>query len=151
MGLRLYLCDIVGDGLSPQTAFRTGLQRTAVVGTEPNIRTTVAGAPLFTWHLHVARATDWSAPDADATCVRLFDAADLPDTIDTFAELKAFLQSKVVGDIPLARRQALNSRLTARGIDTSQVTLATTWWQVLRGVVKQLNDGVLPAADGITI
>lgn len=151
MGLRLYLCDVIGDGFSPATAFRTGLQRTALVGSEPNIRTDATGAPAFTWHLHVARAANWSVQDADATLVRLFDAADLPDTIDTWAELRAFLQSKTVGDIPLARRQALNSRLTARGIDTSSVTLATTWWQVLRGVVKQLNGGVLPAGDGIGI
>lgn len=150
MPLRLYLCNIIGDGLSPETAFRTGLSRTAVLGSSPEIKSNPDGTPKFTWVLAVARSPDWVVQDADPTLTRLF-GIDLPDTVDTWVELKAFLQSKTVGDIPPVRRQALNNNLTSRGMDTSQVTLATTWWQVLRGVVQFLNSGVLPSDDGIAI
>jgi hypothetical protein len=148
--LRLYLCDIIGDGLSPETAFRTGLSRTSVMGSAPEIKSNLDGRPKFSWVLAVARSSDWTVQDADPTLTKLF-GIDLPDTIDSFADLKAFLQSKTVADIPAARRIALNTNLTSRGIDTSQVTLATTWWQVLRGIVQFLNSGIAPADDGISI
>lgn len=146
MSLRFYLCPIVGDGLTNETSFRPKLYGIAtfawMIPSKPD------GTPQFTWAAAVVRATDWTALDADATLEKLFDTADLPDTINTFAEIKAFLQSKTVGDIPLARRQALNTRLIAHGIDTSQVTLATTWLQVLRGIYRHLNGGVDIVGDG---
>jgi hypothetical protein len=149
VGIRVYFCPIVGDGLTTETAFRAKL-----AGLVPQVSASIPhnpdGTPKFNWALAVARATSWSVVNADAALERIF-GIDLPDTIETWAELKAFLQSKTVGDIPLARRQALNDKLTARGIDTSQVRLQTTWWQVLRGIVRHLNDGVLPSGDGIGI
>lgn len=140
MSLRLYFAPIVGDGLSEQTAFRT-----KVPGTVSSVIPSRAdGRPVFSFALTMARAADWTAYDADPTLDRLF-GIDLPDSIETFADLKAYLQSKTVGDIPLARRTALNTRLTSRGFDTSQVTLATTWWRVLKGAYAQMgmsdNDG----------
>lgn len=107
------------------------------------------GTPKFNWCVVLSRAADWSIVDADATLERLF-GIDLPDTLNTFAELKAFLQSKTVADIPQARRTALNTRLTNHGLDTSQVTLSTTWWQVLRGIYTQVL-GSTPAGDGLTL
>jgi len=147
MSIRVYICPIVGDGLSPATAFR------AKVGSLADGHTAVVpsnadGTPKFNWAIVVARAVSWTNADADSTCVRTF-GIDLPDTIDTWTDMKAFLQSKTVGDIPATRRQALNTLLTNHGIDTSQVTLATTWWQVLRGIVTQI-DGSL-TGDGISI
>lgn len=142
MALRLYLCPIVGDGLTNATAFRPKLSGladfAAAIPSKPD------GSPQFGFAVCMARAENWSTLDADATLDRLF-GIDLPDTINSFADLKAFLQSKTVGDIPLARRTALNTRLTSRGLDVSQVTLATTWWQVLRGIYQQIG---VPGTEG---
>lgn len=156
MSLRVILCPVVGTGTPgdsrafppvPPDPFRPKLD--GLIGLKAMsavIPSNADGSPKFAWCVVMARADDWTAVDADAQNERLF-GIDLPDAVDTFAELKVFLQSKTVGDIPPARRQALNERLTARGIDTSQVTLATTWWQVLRGIYRHLI-GRLPDGDG---
>jgi hypothetical protein len=149
VGIRVYFCPIIGDGLTTETAYRP-----KIAGLVPAMSAFIPhnhdGSPKFPWVLVVARGTNWTVADADAALERIF-GIDLPDDIDAWAELKAFLQSKTVRDIPAARRQAINNKLTARGIDTSQVTLDTTWWQILRGIVRHLNGGVLPSADGIGI
>lgn len=141
---------MIGDGISTETAFRSKAARgapfIASIQLSPHVSPT-DGSPLRSWSVVLARAGDWTATNADADYETIF-GIDLPDSIDTFAELKAFLQSKVVGDIPAVRRQALNAKLTARGIDTSQVTLQTTWWQVLRGIYRHLNGGVDLNGDG---
>lgn len=142
MALRYYLCPIVGDGLTTATAYRPKLHGLApwagLIPSNPD------GTPKFNWTIVLARATDWTALDADAALERLF-GIDLPDTTNTFAEIKAYLQAHTVADIPQARRAALNTRLTNHGLDTSQVTLATTWWQVLRGIYQQVSGA---AGDG---
>lgn len=145
MGIRIYICPIIGTGADNDDWRASGVPQnySSIIPSNP-----VDGSPLFPWALVVARATNWSAQDANATLERLF-GIDLPDTVDTWAEMKALLQSRTVADIPAARRQALNDRLTARGIDTSQVTLQTTWWQVLRGIVRHLNGGVDSKGDGV--
>ncbi len=141
MSLRFYFSPIIGDGLTPATAYRAKLP----TGHAAAIPSKADGTPQFNYAVAVVRATDWTAHDADATLERLFDI-DLPDTLNTFADLKAYLQSKTVGDIPALRRTALNTRLTNHGLDTTQVTLATTWWQVLRGIYSQM--GVPTGNDG---
>jgi hypothetical protein len=145
--LRFYLCPVIGDG-SDDNTYRpklTGLgEFSAMIPSNPD------GTPKFSWTAVVVRATDWAALDADPTLEKLFDTSDLPDGINTFAEVKAYLQSKTVGDIPVLRRQALDTRLTAKGIDTSAVTLQTTWWQVLKGIYRHLH-GADVAGDGLRI
>jgi hypothetical protein len=149
VGIRVYLSPIVGTGTyaNPYRAKANdlGLQYSGeLVPNKPD------GSPQFDCTVIAPFRATWALLDADATFERLFDI-DLPDSINTWSELKAFLQSKTVGDIPALRRQALNTRLTNHGFDTSQVTLATTWWQVLRGMVQQLNNGVLPSGDGVGV
>jgi hypothetical protein len=149
MGIRVYLVPIIGTGTyaDPYRAKANdlGLQYFGEL-----IPSKADGSPQFDCTVLAPFQASWALLDADATFERLF-GIDLPDTIDTWAEMKAFLQSKTVGDIPVLRRQALNTRLTNHGFDTSQVTLATTWWQVVRGMVKQLNGGTLPNADGVGV
>ena len=147
MSIRIYVCPIAGDGLTVETAWRAKVSslvdaHTAVI---PN---NADGTPKYNFALVVARAANWTNADADSTCARMF-GIDLPDTVNTWADMKAFLQSKTVGDIPAARRQQLNTLLTNHGFDTSQVTLSTTWWQVLRGIVVQMGGSA--NSDGISI
>jgi len=150
MGIRIYICPVIGDGLSPATAWRpkaADLVNSGVERFEAVLQQRMAD---FAWTLAIARSSSWTAADADAQLERVF-GIDLPDNINTWPEVKAFLQSKTVGDIPAARRLALQTRLEAKGIDTSQTTLQTTWWQVLRGIVRHLNNGVLPSEDGFSM
>lgn len=137
MTLRIYLCPIIGDGLTPETAFRPKLDGLAEYSVR--IPHQANGTPRRNWTICIASNPVWTLLDVDSTLERLF-GIDLPDAIDTRAELRAFLQSKVVGDIPPARRRALNDRLTAKGMDTSGITLQTTWLQVLRAIILFITD-----------
>jgi hypothetical protein len=156
MGLRVMFCPVVGTGNPgdpratppvPEDPYRAQIDGlvdyTAIIPSKPD------GSPKFSWCVVVARSGNWSAVDAVGTFERVF-GVDLPDTINTFAELRTFLQSKTVGDIPSARRQALNTRLQAKGLDTSKITLQTTWWQVLKGIYQQVL-GFLPQGDGMAL
>ena len=142
MSIRLYLCPVLGDGLSSDTAFRPGLEdiRKAQVtsGDALHCRRNLAivGHDFF---LVAMRLTDWTNADADSTLVKLFDSANLPDTITDWQSFKAFLQSKTVGNLTAAQRQAFNTKLTNFGFDTSQVTLSTTLWQVFVGMLNQMG------------
>ena len=147
-GLRFYLCPVIGSGsdADPYRPKLHGLGGFAAM--IPSNATT--GAPLFSWTVAIVRAVDWAALDADLELEKLFDTSDLPDGINTFAEVKAYLQSKTVGDIPVLRRQAMDIRLTAKGIDTSAITLQTTWWQVLKGIYRHLH-GTDVNGDGLVV
>jgi hypothetical protein len=147
MARRFYLCPIIGTGVGVD-GYRPKLYGLADLASM--IPSNPDGSHKFNWCVALALQSVWTALDADAQLERLF-GIDLPDTADTFAELKAYLQSKTVGDIPAARRPAINDKLIARGIDTSQVTLQTTWWQVLRGIYRHVNGGVDLANDGPSI
>lgn len=149
MSLRLYLCPVIFDAvMSSQFPALDGTVDgwTAKIPCDPQ-----TGLAKFSWCLLIARATDWTAADAVAGAMKLFDSQDLPDSINTFSEFRAFLQSKTVGDIPATRRQALNTKLTARGIDTSPITLQWTWARVLKYICAHLNDGVQLTGDEVSI
>jgi hypothetical protein len=147
MAIRLYICPIIGVG-TYEDPYRAKAGDLGVRYCGELIPSNADGSPKFSVTLIAVPQASWSALDADPTFERLF-GVDLPDTVNTWADLKTFLQSKTVADIPTLRRQALNTRLSNRGFDTSQVTLTTTWFQVLRGMVRQLNNGVLPKAEGV--
>lgn len=137
MGIRVYLCPVIGDGLTPETGYRAGIVGKAsrlghIIPSNPD------GTPKFSWCLSFAHDIDWTVPDGDAELERLF-GIDLPDSIDTFAELRTYLQGRTVGEIPAARRTALDTRLTNKGVDTSSITLQSTWWEVAVLVVKHLT------------
>ena len=140
MSVRLYLCPIIGDGINTETAFRAKLSGmvNALLALIPN-KSSTDGTPQFTFAFCAARSQDWTAVDADATLDKLFDTADVPDTVNDWPSLKAWLQSKTVGDLSAARRQALNTKLTSYGFDTSQVKLTTTLWQVIIGMCNQMG------------
>jgi hypothetical protein len=149
MGLRFMICPVVGDGTNgvvrnPYRPKIDGLAPYSAV-----IPSNEDGTPKFTWCACIARSDDWSAVDADAEMDRIF-GIDLPDTIDTFAEVKAFLKSHTVGDIPAARRQAMDLKLTSRGVDTSPLTLQSTWLQVLALIFRHLL-GYTPGEDDVRV
>jgi hypothetical protein len=95
------------------------------------------GTPASAWVITIGRASDWTAAEADAQLTDLF-AGDLPASIDTPAGLKAFLRTRTVGDVPIARRNALQANLDALGVVRSDFTLATPLWKVFQRVASTL-------------
>lgn len=97
----------------------------------------VGGALARNWCVVIARASNWSALDADSELERVF-SIDLPDNLDSVPELLAFLRSRTVGQIPTARRNALQSRLAALGVDLTGIGLASTWFEVFQRVRRAI-------------
>jgi hypothetical protein len=141
------ICPVVGDGTVVGGAYRPKID--GLTAYSAVIPSNADGSPAFNWCACVARTIDWTIVDADAAMERIF-GIDLPDSIDTFAEIKAFLKSHTIGDIPAARRQALDDRLTTRGVDTSAITLQWTWLQVLALIYRHLL-GYTPGEDEVRV
>lgn len=147
MNIRLYICPIVGDGLSIATSWRAKVADLIDAHTAVMI-CNLDGTPKFNWAPVAAKSGSWVNADADSTCSRIF-GTNIPDTINAWADMKTFLQSKTIADLSPADRSTLNTLLTSHGLDTSQVTLSTTWWQVVRGIVLQIGGDA--NSDGISV
>jgi hypothetical protein len=95
------------------------------------------GTPASSWVLTMGRAVDWTAAEADVELIDLF-AGDLPQAADTPAELKAFLRTRTVGDVPVPRRSAIQANLDSLGVVRADFTLATPLWKVFQRVASTL-------------
>lgn len=95
------------------------------------------GTPASTWVLTMGRAVDWTPAEADAEMIDLF-GGDLPASANTPDELRAFLRSRTVGDVPLVRRQAIQANLDSLGVVRSDFTLSTPLWKVFQRVCSTL-------------
>lgn len=133
--IRLFITPIIGDG-SEDNPFRTkaadfGYQYSAFLPAKAD------GTPKFLWVLVVLKSNNFTAIDADTSCDDLLQG-DLPAGINTKAEFIAFLKSRTVGDVPLARRQAIIAVFDKYGIDRSDFTLQTSLWRCFRRAVSHL-------------
>ncbi|MDH4276110.1 MAG: hypothetical protein OEW08_13840, partial [Gammaproteobacteria bacterium] len=54
----------------------------------------------------------------------------------TKAQIGAWLKTHTVGDIPAAKRTAIQNRLTSLGVDVTGITLATPLWDVVVRVFR---------------
>lgn len=97
------------------------------------------GTPAATWWVTIGRASDWTAAAADSQLTDVF-AGDLPASINTVADLKALLRTRVVGDIALARRQQITTNLNNFGVITSDFTLQTPLWKVFQRLISTLSE-----------
>lgn len=95
------------------------------------------GSPASTWVVAIGRAPDWTAASADAELTDIF-AGDLPASIDTPSDLKVFLRTRTIGDIPLARRQQIQTNLDSLGVGRADFTLATPLWKVFRRIASTI-------------
>lgn len=145
--IRVYICPPVGTGAKGDP-YRSkgvdfGYQCANFIPSNPD------GTPKFTWALTVVVSSDFTAIDADTTCDDLF-GGDLPAGINSRADLKAFLKSNTVADVPLARRNAIIAVLDKYGIDRTDFTGATPLWRVFQRVVSTLFDrATFEASDDI--
>ena len=142
--IRLYFSPIIGDG-SPLDPYRAKVSGSMIIRTHPQGHIDY-GKPVESWALVLSNQPDYTTEDADTDNDRVF-GIDLPDTITTKAELRAYLQSRTIGEIPTARRTALQTKLANRGVDLTGINLQSTWWDVLKRIRRRL-DAALENADG---
>jgi hypothetical protein len=135
MSVRVWACPWVGTGTSDDP-YRSRAQQycTAFASFFPS---NADGTPASSWVITFGRSADWTAASADAQLTDLF-AGDLPGTIDSPADLRAFLRSRTIGDVPLARRQAIQANLDSLGVLRSDFTLTTPLWKVMQRVASTL-------------
>src|SRR5512146_2878506 len=131
MSLRVYACPIIGTGIQGDPyRSKMSLYSTKYATIFPS---NVDGTPASTWVLTIARLDDWSAVEADATMINIF-GVDLPDTLQSRDDLRTWLRGRTIGDIPTARRNAIQTRLDNLGVYRGDFTLATPLWKVFQRV-----------------
>ena len=121
---RLYISPVVGDGLSPQTAFRAqcadaGHPCSAIIPT-------VNGLPVFSWCLCAIESASHITLAADP------DLFQLPDP-----------EASAVVDLPAPVRNALLGKLNALGVAGSPATVADA--------INLLGKHLDPAFDRATL
>lgn len=95
------------------------------------------GTPASAWVVTIGRASDWTAADADAELTDIF-GGDLPQAIDSPADLRALLRTRTVGDVPVARRSRITAALDSLGVARADFTLQTPLWKVFQRVASTL-------------
>ncbi len=86
-----------------------------------------------------------------AHSIQLSECTEVEGPLNTPADATRFnIRTMNVGDIPADARQRIATRLQERGIDTSDVTLATPLWQVVRKI-QRMDDGLTPRLMGTRI
>lgn len=158
MSARLYWSPVVGDGLTPATAYRVEmLAPTVPEGDEPipppSKRAHIAANPRYTadgdlhpqagrprgTHAFVVAWSDhprgWELVDADPAHLRL--TPDLP--VNRPRELLAFLAGRTAADIPPQYRAAWVTMLTALGIRSDDVAGSTPVRKLIRRVLIALD------------
>lgn len=95
------------------------------------------GTPASTWVLTMGRAADWTAASADPDLIDLF-AGDLPAAADTPAELRNYLRTRTIAQVPLARRNAITANLDILGVARADFVGTTPLWKVFQRVTSTL-------------
>ena len=113
MSLKLILCPVIGDGQTIDTSYRPKIMDYVHIETTAIIKSNPDGSPRFPWCLCLVRKSDWADVAGDVDIESVF-GVDLPESIDDFQSLKAFLQSRTIGDIPAQRRQRSSDISAAR-------------------------------------
>lgn len=129
--IRYYVCPVDSVEIAPGSG---EFYRRPRVMSYPTVRTAAAVKPGATWALVVVQATaaQFSAIDADSTCVDVLEKlSDLSGATDR-AGIVAWLKSRSVGSVSAAVRTRVRNRLTAMGIDVSSLTNASTFFDVLK-------------------
>lgn len=130
MPTRYYICPVVGSGVIGDTYRAKALDY-------PTLETSSAiNIALKSWCLVRVKANDFTAIDADAECVDIFERLSDVSGANTKPEIIAWLKSKNVGDYPAAVRNRIQNRLTAIGVDTTGITLQTSLWDVMLRIFR---------------
>lgn len=83
-----------------------------------------------------------------AHSIQLSEITEVDGPLSIRADATSFnIRTLAVGDVPAEVRQRLGRRLEEQGIDTSDITLSTPLWQVVRKF-QRMADGVTPRMVG---
>lgn len=129
--IRYFICPVDLVEASPGSG---DFYRIPRVMTYPTIRTSAAVKPAATWALVAvqASAAQFAVIDGDPQCVDIFEKlSDLAGETDR-AGIVAWLKSRTVGDVNTTVRTRIRNRLTAMGVDVTSLTLASTFFDVLK-------------------
>jgi hypothetical protein len=95
------------------------------------------GSPASSWVLTAGRAADWTAAEADVDLIDIF-AGDLPASVNTPAELRNYLRTRTIAQVPLARRNAITANLDTLGVIRTDFVGTTPLWKVFQRVASTL-------------
>lgn len=136
MSLRVYICPWIGSG-GKSDPYRSKAATFAGLTATSYLPNKLDGTPASPWVLSMVKGTDFSAIDADVTCDDLF-AGDLPPTVQTKDDIVALLRGRTVGDVALARRNAITAVLDKYTVPRADIVLATPLWKVFQRVTSTL-------------
>lgn len=95
------------------------------------------GSMASPWVIIAGAASDWTAAESDALIDDLF-AGDLPSSINTLSELRTFLRTRTIADVPLARRNDITAVLDEYGVVRSDFVGSTPLIRVFQRVFSTL-------------
>jgi hypothetical protein len=116
---RYAVCKVIGDGATPETAYRAAAQDLAGISHSALIASNADGTPRFSWCLVLLSAADLTQASSSAD-VDLFPAISL---------------DALISSLTAAQRNAISTKLQARGIDPSVFANAGTF----RGAIRALG------------
>jgi hypothetical protein len=137
MSVRVWAGPWVQDTFAGATRWKSQAEQYCTGGFSNFFPSNLDGSPASTWVITAGRAQDWTAAIADASLTDIF-AGDLPGTINSRDDLIAFLRGRTVGDVPLARRQAIQANLDSLGVARADFTLTTPLWKVFQRIISTL-------------
>ena len=121
--VKLYICPIIGDGKTPLTAYRPKISDYKTVSCSAIMPSYPDGTPKSNWTLVEVKSNDFTMIDTDPEAIDIFDGFT---TAMDMTELKTFLKTHLVGDIPKIKRDKIQNYLLSKGIDLAGITLSTT-------------------------
>src|SRR4051812_36816571 len=110
MSVRVWTSPVVTTTFGGSTLYKSKAEQYCTGGFANFFPSNTDGTPASAWVITIGRAADWTAASADAELTDLF-AGDLPAGIDSPADLRVFMRTRTIGDVPLARRQAIQANL----------------------------------------
>lgn len=134
--IRVYICPVIGTGVKGDP-YRSKAHDFGFTHVASFIPSNADGTPASAWALSAIVASDFTAIDADTTCDDLF-GGNLPSTLQTKADILAYLRANTVGSVPVTRRKAIQAVLDKYGVVRSDFTNATILWKVMQRVASTL-------------
>lgn len=137
MAVRVYICPWVGSGTRADMYRSKAEDYGYEVSSFIPSRGDTNGAPASPWVMTVCIAPDFSAIAADPTCDDLF-AGNLPATILNKDDLRVFLKTHTVSDIPGSRRPDILAVLDKYGIVRTDITNSTSLARLMQRIASTL-------------
>lgn len=135
MGIRVYVCPVVGSGTRADPfrsqALELGLNATSFMASKQD------GTPAGERVLSVVRAEDFAVIEADPDCDDLF-MGFVPGAVRGRADLLTLLGRRSWGDLSLVRRAAISSLLDEMDVPRWAFTQRTPLWRVMQATARSL-------------